>query len=294
SSTAIDSAKGLAASGDENTLNQWKDSVTSVVDPDAYQHMLNNVEQLNNPAAITEAWNNLVSDMANSMGLTPPEISAEEFEQQVRLPDINPSLPGSSPQQRQPTEQELLLLAGIKALRDQAMLEGNTGMYGSINWDHVIANAWNMELGGPIAALHDLDEQIRDIKMNDLSNIQFLREEVRNLNAIATNFDSTVGMAANISTLGNAAYRIGTVLSDSLSPATREAKELLNSARSWLNQGDEAVDAGRTANNAGNDAVTPAREIDIRAATDGEMIGQPFTLMQSSENIGGTNIQLNF
>src|SRR5690606_9736066 len=121
SSTAIDSAKGLAASGDENTLNQWKDSVTSVVDPDAYQHMLNNVEQLNNPAAITEAWNNLVSDMANSMGLTPPEISAEEFEQQVRLPDINPSLPGSSPQQRQPTEQELLLLAGIKALRDQAM-----------------------------------------------------------------------------------------------------------------------------------------------------------------------------
>src|SRR5690606_37450332 len=49
SSRAIDSAKGLAASGDENTLNQWKDSVTSVVDPDAYQHMLNNVEQLNNP-----------------------------------------------------------------------------------------------------------------------------------------------------------------------------------------------------------------------------------------------------
>lgn len=176
--------------------------------------------------------------MADSMGLTPSEISAEEFEQQVRLPDIKPSLPGSlSPQQRQPTEQELLLLAGIKALRDQAMLEGNTGMYGSINWDHVIANAWNMELGGPIAALHDLDEQIRDIKMNDLSNIQFLREEVRNLNAIATNFDSTVGMAANISTLGNAAYRIGTVLSDSLSPATREAKELLNSARSWLKLG---------------------------------------------------------
>src|SRR5690606_10414800 len=193
--------------------------------------------------------------MADSMGLTPSEISAEEFEQQVRLPDIKPSLPGSlPPQQRQPTEQELLLLAGIKALRDQAVLEGNTGMYGSINWDHVIANAWNMELGGPIAALHDLDEQIRDIKMNDLSNIQFLREEVRNLNAIAANFDSTVGMAANISTLGNAAYRIGAVLSDSLSPATREAKELLNSARSWLNQGDEAVDAGRAADNI-NDQV---------------------------------------
>ena len=264
SSTAIDSAKGLVASGDENTLNQWKDNVTSVVDPDAYQHMLNNVEQLNNPAAITEAWNNLVSDMASSMGLTPPEISAEEFEQQINLPEINPSLPGSlSPQQRQPTEQELLLLAGIKALRDQAMQEGSTGMYGSIDWDNVIANAWNMELGGPIAALHDLNEQIRDIKMNELSNIQFLREEVRNLNAIAANFDSTVGMAANISTLGSAAYRVGTVLSDSLSPATREAKELLNNARSWLNQGDEAVDAGRTANNAGNDAVVPVHNSNL-------------------------------
>ena len=40
----------------------------------------------------------------------------------------------------------------------------------------------------------------------------------------------------------------------SLSPATREAKELLNSARSWLNQGDEAVDAGRAADNI-NDQV---------------------------------------
>jgi len=66
---------------------------------------------------------------------------------------------------------------------------------------------------------------------------------------------------------------------------------LLDDAKSWLNQGDEAVDAGRTANNAGGDAATPTREIDIRAAIDGEMIGQPFTLPQSAENIAGTNIR---
>lgn len=39
SSTAIDSAKGLTASGDENTLNQWKDNVVSVADPDAWQQV---------------------------------------------------------------------------------------------------------------------------------------------------------------------------------------------------------------------------------------------------------------
>ncbi|HTF98932.1 MAG TPA: hemagglutinin repeat-containing protein [Cellvibrio sp.] len=39
SSSAIDSAKGLAASGDENTLNQWKDNVVSVADPDAWKNV---------------------------------------------------------------------------------------------------------------------------------------------------------------------------------------------------------------------------------------------------------------
>src|SRR5690606_28204405 len=39
SSTAIDSVKGLTASGDENTLNQWKDNVESVADPDAWKNV---------------------------------------------------------------------------------------------------------------------------------------------------------------------------------------------------------------------------------------------------------------
>src|SRR5690606_34898925 len=59
SSTAIDSAKGLAASGDENTLNQWKDNVTSVADPDAWKSIAHNAQQTASTDALSQSIKSL-------------------------------------------------------------------------------------------------------------------------------------------------------------------------------------------------------------------------------------------
>ncbi|WP_347332734.1 hypothetical protein [Marinimicrobium locisalis] len=234
STNSVEAVKGLAEKGEDNTAYQWASNIGSVADPDSYTQMVDNVKAVTDQEAISEAWTEVVADAKHTFGIEEKYLSAEEYEQQ------NPMASGGLMNMleapgRQPTKEELVLLEGIRTLKARMDGAEDKTMYGSIDWDQVVEHAWDLDNGGPRAALEALNDQIDAEKLNDLGNIRLLRKQVNDLNALARDFDATVGMAENIATMGSAVHRVGLVLAEAAgeSKAVRNAKDLIEEARRW-------------------------------------------------------------
>lgn len=116
------------------------------------------------------------------------------------------------------------------------------------------------------------------------------------LNQVATQFDSTVGVAGNIAN-GGIILRAGAQLADAgIDYARRGADVLIGSTKKLTGNSDDLVKnseetlagKGKGVDSSVGGGTKTAE--DIRMGADGEMVVQPFQLPQVVENISGSNV----